>query len=176
PSSSRTRTSTSTRSEPPRARAGDRAGTGPCSHSDGFEAEEAGDARDGIRVVARRRRGVVVRAGVAPARPRVDRTAAEAKRGVRRADSGPGGAGELPCGDHVAVAGGSVELGEADERGGAGGRAEARACTAAWVGVVPEVPLQSGPLAREREIVLAGARDDELARLVVERLELVILR
>src|SRR5262249_23232513 len=69
-----------------------------------------------------------------------------------------------------------VELGEADERCRAWRRGEARARTAARIGVVPEVPDQRRTLTGEPEIVLARARDDELPRLVVERLELVVLR
>src|SRR5581483_10694261 len=53
---------------------------------------------------------------------------------------------------------------------------EARARAAARIVVVPEVPDQARPLAREGEVVLARARDDELARLVVEGLQLVVLR
>src|SRR5581483_9446288 len=141
-----------------------------------LDAEEARDALDAGGEVAGRRGRMVVGAGAAPARPRVDAVAVEAKRGVRRADGGPAGAGELAASDDVAVARRRVELREADERRRAGRRGEAGARAAARVGVVPEVSLQPRALACERQVVLARARDDELARLVVERLELVILR
>src|SRR5947209_10557194 len=117
---------------------------------------------------------MMCRAGTAPPRPRLDGGApAKAKRRIRRPDPGPAGAGELAGGDDEPIARlGRVELGEPDQSRRAGGSGKAGAGAAARIRVVPEVADQPRPLAGELEIELARARDDELAGLVVERLEL----